>query len=134
MHNRRPLYNNSCFKSYKQEPYVMVKRSTHLPEFDERFVNFGKYMISWIEHLRYSGYRFAVLKYAFAVDIPHPRYYHLLHLSCRSDHAKRFFDVVQKEGAEKWEMNILFNTFKKELAKTPDRSVVYICDESNNTQ
>ena len=114
--------------------YLFLRYYHDMLLFDERFVNYGKDKISWIEHLRYSGYRFAVLKYAFAVDIPHPRYYHLLHLSCRSDHAKRIFDVVQKEGAEKWEMNILFNTFKKELAKTPDRSVVYICDESNNTQ
>ena len=70
--NSRPLYFVSCFKSYKQEPYVMVKRSPHLPAFDERFVNYGKDKISWIEHLRYTGYKFAVLKNAYAIDIPHP--------------------------------------------------------------
>ncbi|KAM7454040.1 hypothetical protein BLSTO_05207 [Blastocystis sp. subtype 1] len=71
-HNSRPLYFVSCFKSYKQEPYVMVKMSPHLPLFDERFVNYGKDKISWIEHLRYTGYKFAVLKNAFAIDVPHP--------------------------------------------------------------
>ena len=62
-----------CFKSFKQEPYVMVKRSSHLPLFDERFINYGKDKISWIENLRYDGYKFAVIRGAFAVDIPHPR-------------------------------------------------------------
>lgn len=50
----------------------MVKMSPHLPLFDERFVNYGKDKISWIEHLRYTGYKFAVLKNAFAIDVPHP--------------------------------------------------------------
>lgn len=54
----------------------MVKRSPYLPPFDERFINYGKDKISWIEHLRYSGYIFAVTKDAFAIDIPHPRYDH----------------------------------------------------------
>ena len=63
-----------CFKSFKQEPYVVVKQSSHLPLFDERFINYGKDKISWIENLRYDGYAFAVLRNAFAVDIPHPRY------------------------------------------------------------
>lgn len=52
----------------------------------------------------------------------------------RSDYAKKFFDVVQSEGAEKWDMNIAYNDFKKELYKKKDRSVVYFCDESNNAQ
>lgn len=59
----------------------MVKRSPYLPPFDERFINYGKDKISWIEHLRYSGYIFAVTKDAFAIDIPHPRYDHLYCLS-----------------------------------------------------
>lgn len=68
------LMSISCFKSYKQEPYVAVKRSSHLPQFDERFINYGKDKISWIENLRYDGYSFALLRNAFAVDIPHPKY------------------------------------------------------------
>ena len=124
-----------CFKSYKQEPYVVVKQSSHLPLFDERFINYGKDKISWIENLRYDGYAFAVLRNAFAVDIPHPRYY--LIILCyvfRSDYAKKFFDVVQSEGPEKWDMNMAYNEFKKELYRKKDRSVVYFCDESNNAQ
>lgn len=62
-----------CFKSFKQEPYVMVKNHQHVPAFDERFVIYGKDKISWIEDLRYNGYVFAVLKDAYAIDIPHPR-------------------------------------------------------------
>ena len=58
----------------------MVKRSNHLPLFDERFVNYGKNKISWIEHLRYDGYAFAVLGGAYAIDIPHPKLYSMISL------------------------------------------------------
>ena len=50
----------------------MVKRTTNLPMFDERFVNYGKDKISWIETLRYMGFQFAVLKNSFVIDVPHP--------------------------------------------------------------
>ena len=68
----------------------MVKRSSFLPKFDERFVNYGKDKISWIENLRYNGYLFAVITGSFAIDIPHPR----------SLYAQRFFEVVLQQGAE----------------------------------
>ena len=54
--------------------YVMVKRSPHLPRFYEAFVNYGKDKISWIENLRYIGYKFGVVTQSFATDIPHPKY------------------------------------------------------------
>ena len=52
----------------------MVKKSDHLPSFDDKFVNYGKDKISWIENLRYIGYRFSVITHSFAIDIPHPKY------------------------------------------------------------
>ena len=55
-----------------QRRYLILRKSAKLPAFDERFVNYGKDKISWIEHLRYTGYKFAVLKSAFAIDVPHP--------------------------------------------------------------
>ena len=55
-----------------QRRYLILRKSAKLPAFDERFVNYGKDKISWIEHLRYTGYKFAVLKNAFAIDVPHP--------------------------------------------------------------
>ncbi|KAK8807234.1 hypothetical protein WA158_003993 [Blastocystis sp. Blastoise] len=115
-----PLLMVPCFKSVKQEPYVMVKRSVYLPPFDERFINYGKDKISWIEHLRYSGYLFGVLKDAFAIDIPHPR----------SELAKVFYNKLFTEGGMSIDMNILWLDFVKELhEKYPDRSVTYLCDK-----
>lgn len=102
----------------------MVKRSAFLPKFDERFVNYGKDKISWIESLRYNGFFFAVMTGSFAIDVPHPR----------SSYAKKFYNVVEKQGAQEWEMNKLYEQFKKELYAQPDRSVVYFCDKSMNMQ
>ena len=61
---------------------------------------------------------------SFAIDVPHPR----------SSYAKKFYNVVEKQGAQEWEMNKLYEQFKKELYAQPDRSVVYFCDKSMNMQ
>ena len=100
----------------------MVKRSPHLPAFDERFVNYGKDKISWIEHLRYTGYKFAVLKNAYAIDIPHPPGVYM----------KEFVASLKRNGVNAAAMNVVYRKFKEDLSKTPDRSVVYFCDQSNN--
>ena len=63
-----------CFKERFLEPYVMVKRSSSLPYFDERFINYGFNKVQWIENMRYLGYEFYVLAQAYAVDIPHSLY------------------------------------------------------------
>ena len=60
-----------CFRQRFMEPYVMVRRTEHLPLFDERFINYGFNKVQWIENLRYLGFEFSVLSQAFAVDIPH---------------------------------------------------------------
>lgn len=51
-----------------------------------------------------------------------------------SDFAKKFYDVLMNEGAEKWDMNVAYTQFKKELKQKKDNSIVYFCDESNNAQ
>lgn len=51
--------------------YVMVKRSAHLPRFDERFINYGYNKVQWLEHLRWIGFDFQILTRGFAVDVPH---------------------------------------------------------------
>ena len=61
-----------CFKGDTQEPYVMVRKTTSLPRFDERFVNYGKNKVQWITHLRLLGYKFYVLSQSFAIDVQHP--------------------------------------------------------------
>lgn len=61
----------TCFRELFMEPYVMVKKTSFLPPFDESFFNYGFNKVQWIENLRYNGYEFYVAANAFAVDIPH---------------------------------------------------------------
>ena len=49
----------------------MVKRSSILPQFDERFINYGFNKVEFIENLRYLGFEFSVLTQSYAIDIPH---------------------------------------------------------------
>ena len=41
-----------------------MKRSSSLPYFDERFINYGFNKVQWIENMRYLGYEFYVLAQA----------------------------------------------------------------------
>ena len=50
----------------------------------------------------------------------------------RSKFAQEFYNSVLNEGADKWEMNVLYNQFLRELSRKRDDSIVYFCDESNN--
>ena len=52
----------------------MIKKTNEMPLFDERFINYGYNKIEWIETLRYTGYKFAVLINGFGMDVPHPQY------------------------------------------------------------
>ena len=46
-----------------------------MPMFNELFFNYGRNKVEWIEHLRYIGYKFAILVQGFGVDVPHPKYF-----------------------------------------------------------
>ena len=111
----------NCFKSDRQEPYVMVKRSPHLPRFYEAFVNYGKDKISWIENLRYIGYKFGVVTQSFATDIPHPK------STWFNDWAK----TMKNEGRSAIPSEKVYAIFYKQLRQDPDRSVVHFCDKDN---
>lgn len=52
---------------------MMVRKWSGLPQFDERFINYGYNKIQWFEHLRYAGYEFSVLSHGYCVDTPHPQ-------------------------------------------------------------
>lgn len=45
---------------------------------------------------------------------------------------KEFVASLKRNGVNAAAMNIVYWKFKEELSKTPDRSVVYFCDQSNN--
>lgn len=61
----------SCFHSLRYEPYLVVPRGGATPDFDERFVGYGKNKIQWIQHLRLLGFTFHVLPKAFVIHCPH---------------------------------------------------------------
>ena len=44
-----------CVMNDFQEPYVLLKRSSNTPLFDERFKNYGYNKVQLIEHLKYKG-------------------------------------------------------------------------------
>lgn len=52
--------------------YLLVKKSSKLPLYDERFTGYGWNKVQWIEHLRMKGYRFFVFEQGFIVHCPHP--------------------------------------------------------------
>ena len=54
--------------------YLVLKYTSELPLFDERFVNYGYNKVQWVTNLRYVGFRFYVLGTDFAIDVAHPRY------------------------------------------------------------
>ena len=45
---------------------------------------------------------------------------------------KEFVASLKRNGVNAAAMNIVYRKFKEDLSKTPDRSVVYFCDISNN--
>ena len=70
-----PYENEPSFYSLR---YLIVRKSDHLPLFDERFINYGYNKQQWVEHLRYIGYKFDQLVHGYGIDIPHPLYFLLL--------------------------------------------------------
>ena len=53
-----PYTSYLCFKSR----YLIVRKSEHMPLFDERFINYGYNKQQWVENLRYVGYKFVQFK------------------------------------------------------------------------
>lgn len=109
----RDIRRIDCFDSLRYEPYVVLKwcPSTEAqrpleavaPYYDERFYGYGKNKISYIQHLRVSGYRFSVLPQGFLVHNPH----------VESDAKEEW----NKEGSSlHHDMDTLYPKFLKELA------------------
>ena len=49
----------------------MVKRRDGVTDYYEELINFGFNKISYTETLRNLGYRFIIMRNAFAFDLPH---------------------------------------------------------------
>lgn len=114
-----------CWFNSIQEPYVMVKRSSMLPAFDERFVNYGFNKITWLHHLIRRGYYFGVISRGFVMDLPHPESRWDGGLKCRSKLRQQYVDEWNSEGGSS--MLRMYRQFMKELEEEPDRTVVPIC-------
>ena len=96
----------------------MARRSTHLPLFDERFINYGYNKVQWIEHLRWLGYQFAVMAHSFAVDIPHPP----------SNYANTWSKLWEVKNNPNITMRTVYRRFLTELrSRTNDDSTVFVC-------
>ncbi|CAM9982163.1 unnamed protein product, partial [Discosporangium mesarthrocarpum] len=113
-----------CFKSQRFEPYLVVKKSASLPQFDERFVGYGKNKIQWVNHLRYLGFRFYVMPVSFVVHAAHPK-----------SKAKAVWEKSRtKNGTQRASsvkaMDQLFKTFMAELDSTlgENRITTHICN------
>lgn len=59
---------------YYWSRYIVIRKSDHMPLFDESFLNYGYNKQQWIENLRYIGYKFGVVVQGFGMDVPHPVY------------------------------------------------------------
>eukprot|EP01136_Pigoraptor_vietnamica_P004172 Opistho-1_new@34232 len=62
----RPDYN-----VYNYEPYVIVRVTPTLPEYDERFAGFGMNKVSFLIELSAAGYTFTVLPNNWLIHVPH---------------------------------------------------------------
>eukprot|EP00301_Raphidiophrys_heterophryoidea_P024471 c7958_g1_i1.p1 GENE.c7958_g1_i1~~c7958_g1_i1.p1 ORF type:complete len:458 (+),score=72.69 c7958_g1_i1:285-1658(+) len=99
---RDPLQPVVCFADNKYEPYVVVKNCPFTPQFDERFVGFGKNKIERISHLRRAGWKFSVVPTSFVIHHPHPRTEAELNwLRGTSTHRKEM-DSLYDSLTEKW--------------------------------
>ena len=96
----------------------MVRRSNHLPLFDERFINYGYNKVQWIEHLRWIGYQFGVIAQSFATDIPHPP----------SNCANTWNKLWEVKNNPNITMRTVYRKFLTELrTRTNDDSTVFVC-------
>ena len=68
--------HESFFCSIKDDlsdRYVIVAKSSRLPQFNPAFVDYGYNKIEWLNHLRLLGYRFSVLSHSWAFHVKHDR-------------------------------------------------------------
>ncbi|KAK8809501.1 hypothetical protein WA158_000444 [Blastocystis sp. Blastoise] len=105
-----------CFPNIGQEPYVALKKTPTMPYFDPRFINYGYNKVQWIETLRYSGYKFAVLSQSYAIDIPHPD-------------SKYALNWRIQWSAGNVAMKDLYNSYLTNLHSGDDHSVVSVCQK-----
>ncbi|KAJ1636517.1 glycosyl-transferase for dystroglycan-domain-containing protein [Pavlovales sp. CCMP2436] len=69
----RRTFGIACMRSTRYEPYVIVPRLPSTPRYHEGFDGYGKNKIEFVIHLRYTGFRFDVLPFAFVTHMQHSK-------------------------------------------------------------
>ncbi|KAK8799663.1 hypothetical protein WA158_006211 [Blastocystis sp. Blastoise] len=103
------LYPLTCFDSDGYEPYIMVKKTSSLPTFDERFYNYGMNKLLYIYELRIKHYNMNILTKSFLIHIPHPKssyseeltkYHKRIQFTEMDKLMKKYLDQWKKEGID----------------------------------
>jgi hypothetical protein len=64
----------TCFESSRYEPYLVLSTwGSATPRYDEQFTGYGKNKIQFVNHVRFAGFKFAVLPREFLMHFPHPK-------------------------------------------------------------
>ena len=63
-----PFY---CWANTRQQPFVLVRKSPSVPEFEEHMEDYGNNRLEWINHLRFRGFRFTLLSQSWLYHLRH---------------------------------------------------------------
>lgn len=111
-------YSIRCFQSVRYEPYVVLQRGRDAPRYNEAFTGYGKNKIEYINHLRFSGYKFRVLPKGFVIHMPH----------AQSLDKSRW---LSRKTGHKQSMDRLFVEFKQWLEDSYPPPSTALCQDSN---
>ena len=115
-----------CWPNRFQEPYVMVKRRDNITDYLEDLINYGFNKITYIENLRYRGYRFIIAGEMFAFDLPHHPYV------CEKEVMDRsIFNAIHKRYV--YNANLpAYHSYMNIVRKHTNSSMLVLCDSLKN--
>jgi hypothetical protein len=80
---------------------VIVRKSSAVPAFYEKFSNYGKNRLEWVNHLRFRGFQFRLLSFSWL--------FHLRHRSVvqtsydpKKDNTASIFQILEWEHSEQY--------------------------------
>lgn len=113
-----------CFASDRYEPYLVVQYCQDMPPFQEAFTGYGQNKLTWLWHLRHSGYSFHQVGDGFVVHYPH----------AKSGSFNKWNHQKQKIGRENLRVEQISKKFREWLAtNVSNQSVVGDCPPLNFT-
>ncbi|OAO13755.1 glycosyltransferase-like protein LARGE2-like protein [Blastocystis sp. ATCC 50177/Nand II] len=115
--NKQQYYEYDCWPNRYQEPYLVVRRNDSIVLFNEVLINYGHNKITYVENLRFHGYRFVLAGRCFIFDIPHTK----------SDYQKQH--TIERTNANWQAKTTYLRHLYVESLKRND--VMTLCDKSN---